>query len=303
MKSLRNLTVAELRKLARAQIGPGHSKLKTKAQLLAALDRPAKSSAKPKREGISATRRQPRPKKGKNTAPTRPPVLHLPSPAATPLAGPTVVASNPPPTPPVEPLDEGFFLAPGAQPPPSGARSPFELQADLPGAYGTQTLVALPKDPTTLFLFWDFDRATGDAVARDLGAARIVLRVYDDMNLVRERDLNLETGHLYLHDLPKDRVYRFEVHAIGESGKSRRIAAAESPLGIGVDADASLRTARLSWSTPLSNLKAAKDRGEVRMASVDPGWADRVGEKLSASVLPTPGSESLAPGSSATPRS
>ncbi len=298
MKSLRNLTVAELRTLARKQVGPGHSKLKTKAQLLAALDRPAKSSAKPKREGIGAAKRQPRPKKGKSTAPTRPPELDLPSQGAAPRAGSGSKAQKPP-SPPVEPLEAGFFVAPGAQPPSAGASSAFDLQADLPASYGTQTLVALPKDPTTLFLFWDFDRATGEAVARDLGAARIVLRVYDEMTLVRESDLSLETGHLYLRDLPKDRAYRFEVHAIGESGKSRRIAAAESPLGIGVDADASLRTARLSWSTRLSDLKAAKDRGEVTMASVDPRWADRVAEKLSASVLPTPGSESLAPGSPA----
>jgi hypothetical protein len=303
MKSLRNLTVAELRKLARERIGPGHSKLKTKAQLLAALDRPAKSSAKPKREGIGAARRQPGPKKGKSTAPTRPPVLGLPSPEAAPRAGPVVKARKPPPSSPVEPLEKGFFIAPGAPPATPGASSAFDLQADLPAAYGTQTLVALPKDPTTLFLFWDFDLATGQAVARDLGAARIVLRLYDEMKLVREIDLNLEAGHLYLCDLPKDRAYRLEVHAIGESGKSSRIAVAESPLEMGVDSDASLRTARLSWSTPLSNLKAAKDRGEVTMAPVDPRWADRVAEKLSTSVLGTPGSESPAPGSPPAPRS
>src|SRR5260370_13236652 len=269
MKSVRHLTVAELRKLARAQIGPGHSKLKTKAQLLAALDRPAKSKAKPKREGISAAKRQPRPKKGKSAAPVRP-ALPLPRSAAAPSDDSTPVAPNPPPGPAVEPLEEGFFLAPGAQTHSLGAADPFELPVDLPAAYGTQTLVALPKDPTTLFLFWDFDATTVDRVARELGAARIVLRVYDEMNLVRERDLNLEAGHLYLRDLPRDRVYRFEVHAIGESGKSRRIAAAESPLGIGVDADASLRTARLSSSTPLPTLKAATHLAHQSMSPPDP---------------------------------
>jgi hypothetical protein len=114
--------------------------------------------------------------------------------------------------------------------------------------------VALPRDPATLWLFWDFAPATVARAMDGLRNPRTKLRVYAGDRLVRDQDFALESGSFYVNDLPPGGAYRAEVWFVGEDG--------ERPVGwparevvlpsFGPSPVVDDRFATVPWGMPLS---------------------------------------------------
>jgi hypothetical protein len=116
-----------------------------------------------------------------------------------------------------------------AQPPPSHAQFDARL-GELPSGYGDGRLVALIRDPSTLYVYWDFAPLQVEQAFFALGNARAVAKLWNVRGgageaLVREQDVHLEARGWYLRDLPPGTELRVEVWAVGEKG-SRLLRAA-----------------------------------------------------------------------------
>ncbi|XXF75561.1 DUF4912 domain-containing protein [Myxococcaceae bacterium GXIMD 01537] len=264
MDDLKSVTVKYLRALARKKLGRGHSKLRTKVQLIAALAvvvpalaALAKATRKKlgKKKGAEVPAREaggsaPTAKKKKATAAERKPsrpapevkrveVVNFPPKPRPPAR--SVKESAPPveyagparePVPhAAEPLVEGFFVARvmgegearrhhlTASAPPA----PVEASAEGSPAYGEDIALALPRDPHSLYVTWEFNAATRHRAMEGLESPRAVLRVFDGEALVRELDFALESKGFYIHGLPSGRPYSVEAHFVARDGRSRRI--------------------------------------------------------------------------------
>lgn len=133
-----------------------------------------------------------------------------------------------------EPVHPGVPLAPtgivpesdvrlhspaAAAPPPRAAADDL---GDLPFGYGDGRLVALVRDPVTIFVYWDLSTQQVEQAFAGLGPARAVLRLWNARHgggeLVRETDVQLETRGWYLRDLPSGSELRVELWAVGERG-------------------------------------------------------------------------------------
>jgi hypothetical protein len=131
---------------------------------------------------------------------------------------------------------------------------------ELPWTYGDDLLVALPRDPTTLFVYWDQARATVDAALAGLPGARVQLWIFargQGWERVRVAEVALEARGWYVHDLEPGRAYRAELHVVGTDGQDRvlpgpSVAAALPPRGPSPIVDD--RFATLPWEVPLSRL-------------------------------------------------
>ncbi|MFO0584048.1 MAG: DUF4912 domain-containing protein [Anaeromyxobacter sp.] len=154
------------------------------------------------------------------------------------------------------PLTETVGDAPvGAEAPPMD-----EGLGDLPWGYGDDTFMALPRDPRTLFLFWDFSGDTTSRAFDGLEGARAELRVLARAGAgweeVRRIDFALESRGYYVHDLEPGRVYRAEIHAVGRGG-DRLLGNPTNdmmlpPLGPSPVIDD--RFIRIPWDMPLGRL-------------------------------------------------
>jgi uncharacterized protein len=131
---------------------------------------------------------------------------------------------------------------------------------ELPWTYGDDLLVALPRDPRTLFVYWDQARSTLDAAFAGLPGAKVQLWVFaggDGGERVRVVDVALEARGWYIHDLEPGRAYRTELHVIGADGRDRllpgpSLGTALPPQGPSDVIDD--RFASLPWEVPLPRL-------------------------------------------------
>src|SRR2546426_419228 len=93
---------------------------------------------------------------------------------------------------------------------------------ELPWAYGDARLVGLVRDPTTLFIYWDFSQQQIEQAFAGLGSARAVIKLWNARNggseLVRETDVHLEARWWYVRELPPGLELRAELWAVGERG-------------------------------------------------------------------------------------
>lgn len=113
-----------------------------------------------------------------------------------------------------------------ARPPPH--KETGENIGELPWAYGDGRLVALVRDPVTLFVYWDLSQQQIDQGFHDLGPSRAMLRLWNARkanDLVRETDVRLDARAWYVRELPAGTEVRAELWAVGERG-SRRLRAA-----------------------------------------------------------------------------
>lgn len=278
MRDLRTMTLAELRALARKRLGPGRADLRTKAALVAALERAARAEKRPAqkvRKRVGTPTRVPR--AGKDARRTRKPrAAAKKGPAAK--RAPRAARKAPAPVVADAALDPaGFFVArvrgedavreaphpmseaaEGA--PPAAARrapSPEDL-GELPWSYGEDMLVVLPRDPRSLFVYWDHSEATLRDAFRGLDAPRVELvlsaRAGEGWEPVRRVPLALESRGWYVHDIDAGRTYRAELRVVDDAGRERLLgprsgAAAVPPAGPSPAVDD--RFVHLPWDRPL----------------------------------------------------
>jgi hypothetical protein len=334
MAELKNMTVQALRDLARKAIGRGHSKLKTKKELIEALQaaerkvsdaaekaaskmkgatgRAARATgkvvgaesrkgkelpaaAKPSEESRAPAREKgpEKPEKGRERRVTRAgqvanAVLEVVDAAK---AGAhrvrTAVRGEP------EPDPEGYMVARvagedavrGAPHPMTesameaghGARAPsrqFGVEAwpgpnaydeqlgELPYSYADDMLMALPRDPKTLFLYWDHAQDTLQHAWRDVEGGRAQLWVFarerdGRWTHVRTVDFALESRSYYVHDLEPGRVYRAEIHIVDLHGQHRLLPRPSNEMTlppVGPSPIIDDRFMRILWNEPLQRL-------------------------------------------------
>lgn len=93
---------------------------------------------------------------------------------------------------------------------------------ELPWAYGDARLVSMVRDPTTLFIYWDFSRQQVDQAFSGLGIARAVLKLFatrgGGAELLRDTEVHLDARGWYSRDLPPGTELRAELWAVGEKG-------------------------------------------------------------------------------------
>jgi hypothetical protein len=243
---------------------------------------PPKKAAPKKVAPVKAAPKKAQPKKAapkKAPAKKAPPKKAPPKKAAPKKAAPKrPVAATPPGGRHDGPDPEGFFVArvrgedavrdaphqlqePGGweeEPPISAAED--EGLGELPWTYGNDLLVALPRDPRTLFVYWDHARATLDAAFANLPGPKVQLWVFArgaGWDRVRVIEVALEARGWYVHDLEPGLAYRAELHVTGSNGQDRllpgpSVSTALPPHGASPDTDD--RYATLPWEVPLPKL-------------------------------------------------
>ncbi|HEY6104597.1 MAG TPA: DUF4912 domain-containing protein [Anaeromyxobacteraceae bacterium] len=291
MAKLESMTLEALRKLARRVLGPGSARLGSKKALLEALQAagaapPAGKAAKasPARKAAAAGeagggRKKAPEKQAAGRKAARAPAARRPTaPAKQPAeAGGGATAAG------VDP--EGYFVArvrgeeaartaphPMTEAAveaqrPSGVREigepepavPDEGLGELPWGYGDDALVALPRDPRTLFLYWDFAPGTVAGALAGMEGGRTQLWVFgragEGLERVRTLEFALEARSFYVHDLEPGRAYLAEVHAVDGRGQERRLGSPSNEVTLpaaGVSALVDDRFARIPWDLPLS---------------------------------------------------
>lgn len=343
MPDFRKMTVESLRELARKTLGPGHSRFKTKSELVAALEaagekpgaserprpnaketakpsssraaqatgkavRAAKEAGKAAREGAKAAARAGKAAAAevannlrKASKPARPrKAAKAVAGAAAAMAGAALagVAAG------VSamrgkrkvgngrrgegaPDPEGYFVARvrgeeavrdaphpmtettadapealrSADDTPRDADAQLEDLGELPWSYADDAFVALPRDPRTLFLYWDFAGATTAGAFAGLEHPRAQLWVYaragGGWERVRTIDFALEARGYYVHDLDPGRVYRAEIHAVDRYGHERLLGRPSNEMmlpPLGQSAIIDDRFIRIPWDMPLGKL-------------------------------------------------
>ncbi|MBK9516948.1 MAG: DUF4912 domain-containing protein [Anaeromyxobacter sp.] len=134
---------------------------------------------------------------------------------------------------------------------------------DLPWTYGDDTLVALPRDPQTLFLYWDHAHATlaGGFDGLDHPRAQVWLFVLGaGWERVRVIEFALEARGYYVHDLEPGRTYRAEIHLVDRRGQERLLTQGSNPTAlpaVGPSPVVDDRFVAIPWDLPLPTLVGA----------------------------------------------
>jgi uncharacterized protein len=325
MPDFKKMTVESLRELARKTLGPGHSRLKTKSDLVRALEeaasgaadvarevgaraRPAASRAaaatgkavravrQAGREGAKAVARAGKAaadaaaegaRAGSKAARDRKggPVAKAAAAAVGAVAGVAAAAKRARSAPPEGLPDlEGYFVArvrgeeairesphPMAEtgsdePQPMwsegvGAPRFEELLGELPPVYGDDAFVALPRDPKSVFLYWDHARDTLARIFTGLDQPRVQLWVFGraeaGWDRVRTIEFALESRGYYVHDLEPGRSYRAEIHVIDRQGRERLVGHASNEVTlprVGPSPVIDDKFIRIPWEVPLGRL-------------------------------------------------
>ena len=132
---------------------------------------------------------------------------------------------------------------------------------DMPWGYGDDAFVALPRDPRTVFLYWDLSR---DTVERSFGGmdhprAQLWIFARGDPGWERVRSIEfaLESRGFYVHELEPGRTYRAEIHAVDREGRDRLIGSASNEVTlprVGPSPVVDDRFIRIPWDMPLGRL-------------------------------------------------
>ncbi len=139
------------------------------------------------------------------------------------------------------------------------AALPDEGLGELPWSYGDDAVVALPRDPRSLFLYWDFAPATLAGALAGMEGGRTQLWIFaragEGLERVRTLEFALESRSFYVHDLEPGRTYLAEVHAVDPAGRERRLGGPSNEVAlppVGPSALVDDRFARVPWDLPLS---------------------------------------------------
>jgi hypothetical protein len=133
-----------------------------------------------------------------------------------------------------------------------------EELGELPWRYGDDAFVALPRDPRTLFLYWDHAEETRARAFEWLDQPRAQLWLFAETEggweRVRVVEFALEARGFYVHDLEPGRTYRAEIHVVDRQGRERRLAEPSNPVALPPSGPSALVDdlfARIPWDVPL----------------------------------------------------
>jgi hypothetical protein len=148
--------------------------------------------------------------------------------------------------------------APRSAPHPATADLAGERLGELPGGYGEDALVALPRDTRSLYLYWDHAPATLQRAFGGLDRPRVQLRLFSrreaGWDRVRVVELALESRGHYFHDLEPGRQYRAELHAVDGAGRERSLGPASTEVSLPPEGPSPVvddRFVRVPWDRPL----------------------------------------------------
>jgi uncharacterized protein len=134
---------------------------------------------------------------------------------------------------------------------------------ELPWSYGDDALIALPRDPRTLFLYWDHAQATLAGAFEGLDQPRAQLWLFvrgAGWERIRVVDFALESRGYYLHDLEPGRVYRAEIHVVDRHGQEKLVPRASNPMMLPQHGPSQVvddRFVNIPWALPLPRLLGA----------------------------------------------
>jgi hypothetical protein len=97
---------------------------------------------------------------------------------------------------------------------PPAPPSPFEEReglAPVPAGYANDRVVALAKDPHTLWVYWDLNPETVQRGRGGMAAPVAALRLHRNGVEARRFEVMLESRNFYLNGLEPGQVYRVEV--------------------------------------------------------------------------------------------
>ena len=144
---------------------------------------------------------------------------------------------------------------------PQAATTYDERLGDLPWSYGDDAFLALPRDPTTLFVYWDFGGETLSRAFEGLDHPRTQLWIHArggaGWERVRAIDFALESRGFYVHDLEPGRVYRAEIHLVDRGGRERLLGAPSNECAlppVGPSPIVDDRFIRIPWDLSLGKL-------------------------------------------------
>jgi hypothetical protein len=136
-----------------------------------------------------------------------------------------------------------------------------ERLGDLPWGYGDDAFVALPRDPRTVFLYWDHARDTIARGFEGLDHPRVQLWVFvgaaGGWERLRTIEFALEARGYYVHDLEPGRTYRAEIHAVDRTGRDRLLGASSNEVALPPVGPSSIvddRFIRIPWDLALGKL-------------------------------------------------
>lgn len=130
---------------------------------------------------------------------------------------------------------------------------------DLPWSYGDDVFVGLPRDPRTMFFYWDHSEETRKAGFEWLDRPRAQLRVLalrgdGEWDTVRVAEFALESRGFYVHDLEPGRTYRGVIVAVSRDGRERMVGAPSNEVALPASGPSHVvddRFATIPWDLPL----------------------------------------------------
>lgn len=143
-----------------------------------------------------------------------------------------------------------------------------EALGELPWSYGDDAFVALPRDPRTLFLYWDHAAETTRRAWEGMDHGKAELWVLGELpgggwERVRVVDFAIEARGWYVHDLDPGRVYRAEIHFV-DARQDRLLPFSSNPAllpAVGPSPLVDDRLARIPWGEQLARFLPAGRAG------------------------------------------
>ena len=130
---------------------------------------------------------------------------------------------------------------------------------DLPWSYGDDVFVGLPRDPRTMFFYWDHSEETRKRGFEWLDRPRAQLRILalrgdGEWETVRVAEFALEARGFYVHDLEPGRTYRGVIVAVSADGRERLVGEPSNQVALPSSGPSPVvddRFARIPWDLPL----------------------------------------------------
>jgi len=141
---------------------------------------------------------------------------------------------------------------------------------DLPWSYGEDVFVGLPRDPRTMFFYWDHSEETRKTGFEWLDRPRAQLRVLalrgdGEWETVRVAEFALESRGFYVHDLEPGRTYRGVIVAVSVDGRERLVGEPSNEVALPSSGPSPVvddRYATIPWDLPLDGtLREARIAG------------------------------------------